>query len=202
MTGSGKSTRVKELLKERKRVIVFDTQDEYRSLHFKAFEAGGPIKQWLASQWMKDNFAVAYVPRPGQEAESLHALCRFLIACQEPYKTGADTRPITLVVEEMDMSFPVSMLPRELNGMYDMCNRGRHYGIEVIGVSQSPAQVSATFRQNMSEVFVFALGFHNHRAAMIEILGPDHKQALADLSSHEYLYYCDGKVSTGRNPPL
>jgi hypothetical protein len=106
------------------------------------------------------------------------------------------------VVEEMDMSFPVSSLARELNGMVDMCNRGRHYGIEVIGVSQSPAQVSATFRQNMAEVFIFPLGFHNHRAAMLEILGPTHKDALANLTHHEFLHYCDGRVATGRNQPV
>ena len=210
MTGSGKTTKVRELLKSRKRSIIFDTQDEYFKLGIPAFRPGEPMQKFLSEVWNADGFTVAYVPPGGMMATefgstvpaqmiALHQLCEFLIECQEPYRTGQDLRPLSLVVEEMDISFPVTSLPRELFGMVNMCNRGRHAGIEVIGVSQSPAQVSATFRQNMAECFVFKLGFHNHRQAMLEILGPQYRQGLAELRTHEYLHYCDGEISTGRN---
>lgn len=202
MTGMGKSTRLKAMLKDRRRVVVFDTQGEYAGNGCAALATNAAeLRAHLARGW-GGSFSVAYQPMPGQEAAALHGLCVFLLACQEPYKAGADRRPLTFVVEEMDKSFPVSALPRELFGMTDMCNRGRHYGIEVIAASQFPAQVSSTFRANMSEVYCFRLGFHSHRASMLEIFGPAYRDKLAQLAPHEYLRFCDGDVTEGRNELL
>lgn len=194
-SGYGKSSLVKTLIRDRNRVIVFDTMDEYSDL-MPSCDNAEALRRALAARWYANSMRVAYVPPSGSEAAALHALCRFLIVCQQPFKLGTDQRPVALVIEEMDLSFPVTALAAELDGMPFVCNRGRHYGIELIGVSQYPAQVSTRFRANMDEVYSFMLPFEGHRQALRQQFG-DRTDELARLDKYSFLHCRAGAVTDG-----
>ena len=61
---------------------------------------------------------------------------------------------MTLVVEEMNLSFPVAGGVHKCTGFAEICSRGRHYGIDVIGASQRIAEVDTRFRGNCTESVV------------------------------------------------
>jgi hypothetical protein len=199
--GSGKSTLTKRLIHGRPRVVVFDPRDEYASearMH-RVHSFRGLVDE-MSAGWPA--FTVAYVPPAGREAEALHGVCSILWAVQAPYEVGRDRQKLTLVVEEMDLSFPSRALPAELNGMMRTVNQGRHAGIEVMGVSQRPALVSATFRGNCAATYVFPLSFADDRTEILRLIGREHEAALTALAPHSYIYIEDGKVSLGKNPSL
>ncbi len=200
--GSGKSTRVKRITARCRRLVVFDPCDEYaREAGLKRVTRYQSLLDAIARGWRR-GFRVAFVPEPGLEAIQLSDIASILWKVQRPYELGRDARKLTLVVEEMDLSYPVRALPAEFNGMPRLCNQGRHVGIEIIGVTQRPAQISATFRGNVAESYVFPLAWAEDRNAILAIIGREHAAALAALRDHEYLHFSAGVVSKGKNLPI
>lgn len=198
--GSGKSTRVKAMIGDINRVVVFDPQDEYAAENRKVTrcETVAAVLKAIKAGWQK-GFMIAYIPVAGNEPAELHRLVAMLWRVQANYIAGTDARKLALVVEEMDLSFPVSSLPAELNGMARACNQGRHAGLEIIGVTQRPALVSSTFRGNISEMYIFALAFANDRASILQMIGREHDAALLSLEDHHYLRFANGSVAPGQN---
>jgi hypothetical protein len=197
-SGYGKTTLAYQLVTERPRVIVFDPLDQWGpDFGLPSFEDGEAFKTALATAWY-GSCRLAYVPRAECEPLELDQLARFLLACQAPYKRGLDPRPITLVIEEMDLSYPVHALPAGYGGMATLCNRGRHYGVELIGLSQYPAQVSTRFRANMDQVYSFNLPFDAHRKSLVQNFGARIDE-LGQLRPHRYLHAAGGAVESGCN---
>lgn len=198
--GSGKTTRTLLLLRDRPRVVVFDPTGEYAREHrFKAVAGPAALRRYVARHWT-GRYRVAWTPE-GSFVENLHGLATFLMACQRPYLEGASRDKITLVVEEMNLSFPATTLPGHLSGMAAMCNQGRHYGLDVIGVTQRPAQISTIFRGNAAETWIYPLAWADDRNPVLAMIGRQHGAALAALRPHDYLRYRMGAVEKGRNPP-
>jgi hypothetical protein len=198
--GSGKTTRVLLLIRDRPRVVVFDPTGEFEREHgVTAFCDGDALRLYLARHWQR-GFRVAFTPRANYEREQLHALATFLLACQRPYLDGADARTITLVVEEMNLGYPAQGLPQHLDGMSRVCNQGRHYGIEVIGVTQRPPLVSATFRGGLAETWIFPLARADDRGEVLNMLGRQWGDQLAALQAHHCLHYHNGAVRRDANP--
>ena len=198
-SGSGKSTYVKELLKNNNRVIVFDPLDEYCELKgFIKAKTITDVKQMMRNRWAI-GFKIAYLPTSGYEAECMHNLCKLLLQAQSLYKTGKDKRIITLVIEEMNLSFPDTKLPQKFNGFPEVCSRGRHYGIAVIGVSQRMAEVNTRFRGNCVRTILFPLQDHTDITTAVKIISPTNKSKLQNLKNHHYMVYENGQVSFGKN---
>lgn len=196
--GSGKSTKVKSMIGENSRVIVFDPQDEYREAGFGSGNTAELIKTHLARSW-EDGFRAAYVPPANRETMALDVLAKFILQIQEPYRAGQDERQITLVVEEMNLGYPVQALPAHFDGMARICNQGRHYGVNVIGVTQRPALVSTTFRGNISEAFIFPLSWGDDKNAVLQMLGREHADQLTQLADYRCLHWRNGRVSEEGN---
>lgn len=199
-SGSGKSAYVKRRVKGRKRVLVFDPLDEYsregfttvRHTHKSALD---DVRVALKDNW--SGFRLAYVPPSGREAQALSALCKLLMAAQAPYRSGASKAQMTLIVEEMNLSFRVSGGPEKAPGFADVCSRGRHYGIEVIGASQRIAEVSTRFRGNCTETVVLAQkGPRDVQAAAAE-LGCDVSR-VQSLGNLQYLHEQAGHIEPGK----
>jgi len=95
---------------------------------------------------------------------------------------------ILLVVEEMAVSFPSEKLPADLWGMIEMCERGRHSGIEVIGTTQRPASVSTKFKGLAEETFCFRLTLENDVNAVSTYIGKQHAPTIINLNKFEYLH--------------
>ncbi len=150
-SGTGKSHYVKQLIRPERRLVVFDVLDEYRDL--RRVDLNGVLAAASASY---RDFRVRYCPPVGAEGDALSRLCDVLKVIQEPYKQEQSGAPeLTLVVEELNVAFPVHGGEARARGFAEICSRGRHWGVNVLGVSQRIAEVSPRFRGNMSEVVIF-----------------------------------------------
>lgn len=199
--GSGKSTRAEILARSHRATIAFDPTDEYRGFGYTRCASLGELRDAMARSWRK-GFRLAYVPPGGREAQALHHLSGLLFAAQRPYYEGRSKRLLCTVVDEMALSYPASRLPDGMAGFQRVVNVGRHYGLEVIGVSQRPAEVSPTFRGNAAETYIYPLHSATDRATVLQMIGREHDAVLRALEPHRFLHFMDGKVKTGRNPPL
>lgn len=195
MRGSGKTTRARELVWRQPRVIAFDPLEEWAGFH--GFQACHSLRELLGAlkrSWRR--FRLAYVPAPGQLAAQLHGVATVLWQAQAPYPTCP---PLVLVVDELDQTYPAHKLPAQLDGMATLVLRGRHRGIEVVGISQRPALVSLSFRGNCARQYVHALAAQQDRQAVLALIGREHAAALAQLAPHEFLEAHAGTVRRGRN---
>lgn len=164
-SGSGKSTYVKQRLAGRGRVVFFDPLGEYDG---KLVDQPDQIREYAADHW-KD-FRVGIRPVRGKEPEFLKGVCEGLMEIQAVYQATGKGRQITLVVEEMNLSFPVNRGVSLCPAFADICSRGRHYGIEVFGLSQRIAEVDTRFRGNCTETVVFRQkGPRDQQAAAAEL---------------------------------
>jgi hypothetical protein len=181
-------------LQGRKRVVIFDPLDEYAQEGFRRVESHAnqnrapkaanqnrapqsgfvdhssldAVRVEMRNNW--SGFRLAYVPPSGAEDRALSGLCRLLMAAQEPFRKSGKGSHITLVVEELNMSFPSAGGVQKCPGFAEICSRGRHYGIEVIGLSQRLAEVNTRFRGNCTETVIFAQkGPRDHKAARDEL---------------------------------
>lgn len=200
-SGSGKSAYCKKRIKGRKRVIVFDPLAEYGRdagctvMQHNSRDALDRVRQAMAANW--SGFRLAYVPPPGVEAAALSGLCRLLLRAQRPYQETGKGAPLTLVVEEMNLSFPVSGGAAKCPGFAEICSRGRHFGIEVLGLSQRIAEVDTRFRGNCTETVVLAQKGPRDLAAAADALGGA-RDRVAGLANLEYLHECAGAITSGR----
>ena len=201
-SGSGKSSYVKKMLKGQKRLVIFDPLAEYgealriRTVEHRNRNSLDDVRKAMIDDW--SGFRVAYVPPAGKEAAALSALCRLLFAAQQPFKDGKrGAKMLTLVVEEMNLSFPVAGGAQKCPGFADVCSRGRHYGIEVIGVSQRIAEVATRFRNNCDETVVLAQKGPRDLDAAAAELGGD-KGAVKGLDNLEYIHERHGVLTRGK----
>lgn len=194
-SGSGKSSYVKKAINGRKRVVVFDPLAEYDGICKRVCHTVDQVRLAMRDDWR--DFTIAYVPPPGQEPRALSALCKLLMAAQQPYKTTGKGQGITLVVEEMNLSFPVHGGAQKSPGFAEVCSRGRHYGIEVYGLSQRIAEVSTRFRGNCTETVILRQQGPRDLAAAVDAIGGD-KVELARLQNLQYVHEKNGQRTAGR----
>jgi len=198
-SGSGKSTLTASLIKSRSRVIAFDPQMDYASKRdYTTVHDCLQLVRHLKGRWSR-GFKVAYVPRAGSDyVQELHMLSLTLLRIQEPYFHYKDSRKLTLVVDELNKSYPVSALKVNQRGFGEVCSRGRHYGIEVIGTSQRMAEVNTNFRGNMTEVYFLRLIEHNDITAVRATLGPKWAEQIRGFPNFRFLFRCEnGAISLG-----
>lgn len=197
--GSGKSTLARSLALRRPRLVVMDPLDDYGGAGFAVARSIKAAAHGLRQGWA-GGFRIRYVPPPGREPEALDALSRLLLRAQRPYQQGRDRRPLCLVAEEMQLSFPNRTLPAELTSFPELCSRGRHFGIEVIGVTQRLAEVHTRFRGNAEVHYYLRPDDHRDVTAACAKIGPQHRERLLALRNFEYLRAQQGIVTAGRVP--
>tara|TARA_R110002074_G_scaffold67298_1_gene158513 strand:- start:6048 stop:6722 length:675 start_codon:yes stop_codon:yes gene_type:complete len=189
--GSGKSTITKGLLLNRPKVIIFDPRAEYtRGVQCRTIEQ---VRRAMLTRWAR-GFVISFVPPAGGEAASLSALIHFLWKAQRPYEEETDARKMTLVIEEMDLGYPVSKLPANMRGMDRAVNQGRHVGLELIGVTQRPALVSMNFRSQVASTYLFALEGENDVKTMANAFGKHLENNIRNMPKYHCLMRNDGRV--------
>lgn len=199
-TGSGKSTRAKELIKKQKRVIVLDPIGDWvHERGFKAYKTLRGLYRAIKSGWNTGFKAVLVVPRGKDPHAVLEELSEGLFLIQQPYYNNQSTKEITLVVEEMSLCYPEKTLAKGERSFLELVNLGRHYGVGIIGISQRIAEVKKNFVGNCSEHYFLRLGSAADRNAVTGIIGTEHKKHLIALESHQFLHFASGQVEQGKN---
>ena len=198
--GAGKSTGVKEYVEGNQRLIVFDPIGDYAKE--KNFTKVNTLKQLytgIKQGWNK-GFRFAFtVPRGNDAAGMLNTLSDALFVIQKPYYDGKDNRKITLVVEEMAVCYPEKTLAQDARAFFDLINLGRHYGVEIVGVSQRIAEVKKNFVGNCAEHTFYRMGSATDYNAVLQQIGREHQADLKALDTHEFLRFEYGQVKKGRN---
>lgn len=191
-SGSGKTTKAKEITKGVKRLISFDALD---NLSGRAFTSLQELQRYIMANYAK-GFRVRYVPSLGEAISDLSQLSGWLLRLQEPYKRGTLSTQITLFVDELDVSFPLNVSKKDTkNKFYFLCCRGRHYGINIVGISQRMSLVDLPFRANLSDLFVFRLSDYNDLSTAAAMLGKPYKTTLSSLPNYKFVYKSpDGKI--------
>ncbi len=202
---SGKSTRAKILLRSERRVVVFDLLGEYgRERGFVRATTRPAVLKAIKQGW-RSGFRVAYKPpRNADLPLELHKLSVMLQHVQAPVeehfeRTGEMGPTLTFVVEEMADSFPNQKMRAGERAFEELCRRGRHAGIRLIGISQRMADVSTVFRGNTLQDFVFPLRSTVDIDTALALIGREHRGTVSALQTHEFIHYAHGQVSRGRN---
>lgn len=206
-SGSGKTTRQKELIETRRRVIALDPKTTTFTRGFRSCRSTADLFRAIKAGW-HTGYKIQ-VPT-GLEAKVCQAyleqIVRGLFIVQDPYirgQRGMVGKEITLVIDEADLFFPNKGAPEAVQAQIDnLTRRGREWGIEVIAASQRLAQVNTTFRGNCTEHYFFAQQDHTDIDAVLSNIGRQHRAALASLRVHEYLHKSmeiGGEIKKGRN---
>lgn len=189
-SGSGKTTKALKLAKICRRLIVFDVLDDFVG-KFKRFTDLAELKRFCVYNYVK-GFRVSYVPPYGAEAKALDELSQFIKNLQIGYKDNLHGVKITLFVDELNRSFPLGYTrEKPLNGFGFLCNQGRHYGVNLIGVSQRLSLVDMPFRSNLSDIYFFRFSDFNDIKAACAIIGSQNRRKILDLKNYEYIYKSD-----------
>lgn len=190
-SGSGKTTLGLALVKSSNRVIFFDPLDDLPAKH--RFTNINRLKQFLVKNYVT-GFRVAFVPNLGSAAAQLSEISQFLITMQNGFKFGDYSQLVTLFVDELDLAFPLNLSKKQSeNKFYFLCCRGRHYGINIVGISQRMSQVDLPFRANLSDLFILRLADFNDINNAVNMLGQNWREPVQNLKNYEYIY----KGSTG-----
>lgn len=198
--GSGKSTRAKEIVERNSRLIVFDPIGDWaKDGGFVGYKSFKGLFYAVKQRW-NGGFRVVYTVQRGQEPQAaLEYLADALFKIQKPYFDGKDSRQITLVIEEMALSYPEKTAAKNERNMQELVNLGRHYGVNIIGISQRMAEVKKNFVGNCAEHYFFRMGAAVDYDAAARQIGRQHIDRLRSLATHEYLLSTPLGVESGKN---
>lgn len=198
--GSGKTTKAKELLNDakRKRVIIYDIKGEYP---FQKIHGMTNLALFLKKNFT-GAFRISYVPVAREKSEQiaeLSKLCYALVNAQRLEVEKGRGKNLTILAEEMSMCAPNQKYPAGQGGFEYAVNVARDWGIEIIGVSQRPAQVNTDYRGNASLCYYFGLADVLDVGAVASKLGKDKAEELRSFKPHEFYEFHRGAIRKGKN---
>lgn len=204
-SGSGKSTYTRKRIATERRLVVFDVVGEYGGTgKMRTCRSIKELKEAMRAGWQR-GFRLAYLPVAGQEETELHKVSQLLCGVQKPYfnaPPSTNLPKITFAVEELNTGFPVHQLPSDIRAFYEVCSRGRHYGLNVLGIAQRPAEINTRWRGNLSEVVSFQLTAPSDYTAIRDTCGGEGVQVMnlvKNLQKYQAIQWKPGQVSPVRS---
>lgn len=194
--GSGKSTRIKALLGQARRVVVVDPQNEYKDEGFTPFKTWREIRTSIRRRKGKA-FRLALVTTDPDQVEGL--IREVLRPMQSGYERHG--QKVTLLIEEANLFYH----PKHADQRPEITAailQGRHWGCEIVAVTQRPTLVHPNLRGGARTWSVFALDYDNDRREILARAGRQYADELRQLPPHTYLELRDGQVERKENPPL
>ena len=187
--GSGKSYLVKHLIREARRLVVYDVMSEYK--HGVCF--GPEDRQQMCDFWNKvyrGGFRIIY--RPIQVKEEIDAIAKGCFVLGD----------VTFVIEEIDAVCTAWVMPEWMNYCVQ---RGRHKNIELIGVTPAPFGINRDLTRQAKRICVFNTNEPKDLDYLAALLGSDVKRIVPALGEYEFMEWIDGdekcnvsKVQGGR----
>ena len=133
---------------------------------------------------------VVFLSALGEEEQQLQDLSYYLAKLQAGYGTQHQAQ-LTLVVDELDQSFPSGSLQKNRkNGYAFLCCRGRHFGINIIGISQRMHLVDNVFRANCSGIYLYRHAEPADIDIGVKMLGREYRDAFQKLNNFEMANGC------------
>lgn len=203
-SGSGKSVLARSIIDQAERVFVFDPKGDWEfEKGFEVLKHFSQIKPFLKDMG-ETPFRVVYSPEALQAPKRLSTLSLMLLDHQRKYLKGQSSAKLTLVADELSDGFPLG-LPAGVTGFAEACQKGRAFGLNIVGIAQRPAQVHPSFRGNLNKIIAFNFSFTNDRKAIAEAMEDEQvKDELTTLHEYEYLFY--QRTPTGgkweKKPPI
>jgi len=170
-TGSGKSYRCRQLIKGKKRVLIWDTMEEYE----EKTVVSGDMKQLIAILKQKKQFRIAFRPSFRDLPAQFSQFCRLSYAVGNMH----------VVCEELNRVTRPSFAPPDWQSM---TSRGRHRGLHIIGLSQRPAGVDKDFIGNATEIYAGRLTYKRDCQALESVFNEDAK-LLPALKNHKQIHW-------------
>ena len=164
--GSGKSFWVKNYLQGLTRYVLFDTLGEYQGPRYMEIEAFLGACQKAGDGY----FTAIYDPYSN---ESFPMFCRIALATPQIY----------VIIEEIDLFSTPWNTPVELQ---KLIKYGRHYGVNIVGVSRRPSETSRLFTSQATRFIVFLQREPRDIAYFRSIIGSWADQ-IPTLEPHAYL---------------
>ena len=182
--GSGKSFLVKHLIREARRLVVYDLMTEYKhGVCFGSEDLAECIDFW--HKFFKRGFRIIY--RPLNVKEEIEWLS------QGVYVLG----DVTFVVEEIDAVCTAWVMPEWLSYCVQ---RGRHKNIELIGVTPAPFGINRDLTRQAKRICVFNTNEPKDLQYLSALLGSQIAQIVPALDLYEFAEWNDGneKIHVGK----
>lgn len=176
--GSGKTYWVKHFIQGQGRYLLYDALGEYDEA--PQFEDVGALLDYCKAHEGQGFFEAAHNPI---EHEDFPLFCRIALALGNVY----------VVIEEIDLFATPYLIPVELS---KLIKYGRHYGINVLGVSRRPSEVSRLFTSQATRFILFRQIEPRDIAYFRSVIGPD-ADRLPDLPLYGFL-----DIDFSKGPPL
>lgn len=197
---SGKTAYTIEAIKDAPRVLAFDPKGSWlKKPGFEILRHASEVQPFLND--MGDAaFKAVYMPEAHLVPQRLSMVSKLVMAHQHAYFWDRGGAKITFAVDELAASYPLH-LPGGLTGFQAVCQQGGEYGINVIGIAQSPSSVHESFRQNLDGVISFRFSFVNDKKAVARAMEDEAVfEVLGNLEKYEFVECFDGKWE--RRAPL
>lgn len=172
--GTGKSYLVKQWCRQYKRLLVYDPQGEYTD---------GVIIDDLAELkkfWIKvyrKNFRIIY--RPIDAEGEFEPICRLVWECQN----------VTFIIEEVQSFCNPQSICYDFKALIA---KGRHRDIELIGITQRPAEISKLLTSQTKRMCIFNVTDPNDVKYFTQTFGAEFIEKLDQLQQYDYIVWRDG----------
>lgn len=173
--GSGKTTLIKNRIRESPRVAAFDITGEYCEIGEVANTAMMFVE--ALEQRAEKPFRVVFYP-DGEPDWNL-AFDYFLRACWA-------ARNLLIVADEIDQLASPTQVPPTL---YRNLNMGRHRGLDLIAASRRPANVPRLLTSQSDEIIIFNCSEPNDVKYIQDFAGKQFALACQSLPIHHYLLW-------------
>lgn len=172
--GSGKTLLAESMVRDRKRLFVYDTIGDYTN--GVIIEDLPALKEFWGKVY-RGNFRIIY--QPVDPEGDFDVVCRLVYECED----------LTFLVEELDRySKPLTLsLPFK-----NIIQRGRHKNIELIGVTQRPHGIDKLLTSQAKEMFIFNTTEPRDVDYFKDTVGYPVVVKIAGLQEFEYVKYQDG----------
>lgn len=134
-TGSGKTTLAKKIIERHRRVVIFDSQEEYEGFTVSSFDE---FRDYLTDMYRED-FTI---------------VCRY--RHEIDYQLTSEALPfignVLLVLEEAELY--LTSWDRS-NYLFPLISFGRHQRISLLAIGRRPSEIAAKLRSQCTSIFTF-----------------------------------------------
>lgn len=177
--GSGKSYLAKDLIKDVKRLIIYDTLGEYNT--GISIENLDEFKQFFLKVY-QGNFKICY--QPVNPIIDFDAVCDIVFECGD----------LTFLVEEIDTFASAQGIS---DNFANIIQRGRHKNITLIGVSQRPFGIPRLITSQAKTIYSFIHREPGDLDYLKAYIGED-AEKIKELKQYEFLRWDNGTIAISK----